>query len=185
MRPNLRLTALAALAAGLALAQPVLAQPATARQSTENASGGVLDAIGACRAITAPEARLTCYDQASAKLAAADAAGDIVVLDRQKVESVRREAFGFNLPKLSAFGGKSDKAPALDRIEGVAKQAYQNGAGGWTIVLEDGAKWDQVGRDPVRRAPKPGSKIAIRKASMGSFFVNIDGQTAIRARRVD
>ncbi|PLR23696.1 hypothetical protein SGCZBJ_15350 [Caulobacter zeae] len=116
---------------------------------------------------------------------AADAAGDIVVLDRQKVETVKREAFGFNLPKLDLFGGKGEKPEALDRVEGVAKQAWQNGTGGWTIVLEDGAKWDQVGRDPVRRAPKPGSKIAIRKASMGSFFLNIDGQTAIRARRVD
>ncbi|MEH0197084.1 hypothetical protein V7S57_16525 [Caulobacter sp. CCNWLY153] len=144
-----------------------------------------LDAVTACRAIPEAEARLACYDKAAGALVAADAAGDIVVLDRQKVESVKREAFGFNLPKLDLFGGKGEKAEALDRVEGVAKQTWQNGTGGWTIVLEDGAKWDQVGRDPVRRAPKPGSKIAIRKASMGSFFLNIDGQTAIRARRVD
>lgn len=170
---------LLALLAAAALSSAALPSAASAASPT------ALDSVTACRAITDAAARLACYDKAASELVAADAAGDIVVLDRQGVESAKREAFGFNLPKLDLFGGKGEKAAALDRVEGVAKQAWQNGTGGWTIVLEDGAKWDQVGRDPVRRAPKPGSKIAIRKASMGSFFLNIDGQTAIRARRVD
>lgn len=169
----------------LPLALLVLGALPAAALAAPAAGPTALDAVTACRAIPEAEARLACYDKAAGALVAADAAGDIVVLDRQKVESVKREAFGFNLPKLDLFGGKGEKAEALDRVEGVAKQTWQNGTGGWTIVLEDGAKWDQVGRDPVRRAPKPGSKIAIRKASMGSFFLNIDGQTAIRARRVD
>lgn len=164
-------------ALSLAALSPALAAP--------DAGPTALDAVTACRVIPAADARLACYDKAAADLVAADAAGDIVVLDRQKVESVKREAFGFNLPRLDLFGGKGEKPAALDRVEGVAKQAWQNGTGGWTIVLEDGAKWDQVGRDPVRRAPKSGSKISIRRASMGSFFLNIDGQTAIRARRID
>ncbi|WP_146218163.1 MULTISPECIES: hypothetical protein [unclassified Caulobacter] len=170
----------------LPLALLVLASAPAALAAPGPAQPGALGAVTACRAIPEAAARLACYDKAAAELAAADASGEIVVLDRQKVESVKREAFGFNLPKLDLFGGKGGDAPAsLDRIEGVAKQAWQNGAGGWTIVLEDGAKWDQVGRDPVRRAPKAGSKISIRRASMGSFFLNVDGQTAIRARRID
>lgn len=169
----------------LPLALLVLASAPAALAAPGPAQPGALGAVTACRAIPEAAARLACYDKAAAELAAADASGEIVVLDRQKVESVKREAFGFNLPKLDLFGGKGDKVEGLDRIEGVAKQAWQNGTGGWTIVLEDGAKWDQVGRDPVRRAPKAGSKIAIRKATMGSYFLNIDGQTAIRARRVD
>ena len=34
------------------------------------------------------------------------------------------------------------------------------------------------------REPKKGSKVEIRKASMGGYFMNVDGQRAIRARRV-
>ena len=48
-------------------------------------------------------------------------------------------------------------------------------------VLEDGAKWDQVGRDPVRRAPKAGSKISIRRASMGSSSPSSGHQPSIWA----
>ena len=171
--------------ARLPLALLALGSTVTIAQSAHAAQPTPLEAVTACRVIPDAGQRLACYDKAAGALDAANASGELVVLDRQKVESVKREAFGFNLPKLELFGGKDGKDPGLDRLEGVAKQAYQNGAGGWTIVLEDGAKWDQVGRDPVRRAPKAGSKIAIRKASMGSFFLNVDGQTAIRARRVD
>ena len=136
------------------------------------------EAVAACRALTDDAQRLACYDKAAGELVAADAAGDIVVLDRAKIEGARREAFGFNLPKLSMFESKGEKAPPLDRIEAVAKQAYQK-ATGWVIVLEDGAKWEQIDQEPVRKAPKPGSKIAIRKASMGTFFINIDRKSVV------
>ncbi|MBI1683942.1 hypothetical protein [Caulobacter hibisci] len=163
----------------------ILASATMAAAAGPAGKTGALETITACRAIGEADRRLACYDKAATDLATADAAGDIVVLDRQKVESVRREAFGFNLPKLALFEGKDEKAPALDRIESVAKQAYQKAGGAWIIVLESGAKWEQIDQEPVRRSPKPGSKIAIRKASMGTYFLNIDGQIAIRARRID
>ncbi len=163
----------------------ILASATTAAAAGPESKTGALETITACRAIGEADRRLACYDKAAADLATADAAGDIVVLDRQKVESVRREAFGFNLPKLSLFAAKDEEAKPLDRIEGIAKQAYRKSGGAWVIVLEGGAKWEQVDQEPVARDPKPGSKIAIRKASMGSFFINIDGQRAIRAQRVN
>jgi hypothetical protein len=35
----------------------------------------------------------------------------------------------------------------------------------------------------MAKGPKAGSKAEIRKASLGSYFVNIDGQRALRMRR--
>jgi hypothetical protein len=51
--------------------------------------------------------------------------------------------------------------------------------------LEDGARWTQTDSTRVNRTPKAGMKARIRRAAMGSFFVNIDGQLAIRMKRLN
>ena len=51
------------------------------------------------------------------------------------------------------------------------------------MVLEDGAVWRQIDGESPFNAPHAGSTVKIRRAALGSFFLNIDGQTAIRAQR--
>ena len=65
-----------------------------------------------------------------------------------------------------------------------AWRAYQQGDGKWSLELEDGAVWVQTESATLGRRPKDGSTVEIRKAAMGSYFINIDGQRAIRAKRV-
>ena len=121
---------------------------------------------------------------AVAKMDKAETAGDIVVVDRQQVREAKREAFGFELPHFTLFD-RGEKPETIDRVSAVAESAYVNSEGKWTVVLEDGAKWVQIDSENVEKAPRKGSKIEIRKASLGSYFLNIDGQRAIRARRVN
>jgi hypothetical protein len=104
-------------------------------------------------------------------------------MDREQTRTARRQAFGFNLPSLSIFD-RGEQPETVDRVAAVVKAAYQGGDGKWTVELEDGAVWAQTDNEPVARNPRPGSRAEIRKASMGSFFMNLDGQRAVRARRV-
>ena len=113
----------------------------------------------------------------------AEAKGDIVVVDREQARSVRRQAFGFSLPSLAVFE-RGEAPEEIDNVTGIAKRAYQAG-GKWVIELEDGAVWQQTDTENVVRQPRPGTKVEIRRASMGSFFMNLDGQRAVRARRVE
>jgi hypothetical protein len=99
----------------------------------------------------------------------------------------RKGLFGLTLPDLGLFGGKDaeEKDPdqeGISKIESTIRSAGQNAEGNWVITLEDGAKWVQTEAKSIR-TPKPGQPIRIRKAALGSFFANIDGQTAIRMKR--
>ncbi|HEY9219426.1 MAG TPA: hypothetical protein VIO94_15365, partial [Phenylobacterium sp.] len=116
------------------------------------------------------------------RLVEAEKTGDVVVVSRAQATAARRQAFGFSLPSLSIFD-RGARPEDVDRISTVAKSAYQNAAGKWVVVLEDGAVWEQIDSERVPRKPRSGSKVEIRKAALGSFFMNLDGQRAVRARR--
>ncbi|MCA3730326.1 MAG: hypothetical protein INF03_12320, partial [Phenylobacterium sp.] len=72
--------------------------PALAQQSPPS---GALDLLLSCRSVRADADRLACFDRASASLAEAEAGGALVVMDRAKVEAVRRQAFGFSIPSIA------------------------------------------------------------------------------------
>lgn len=80
-------------AAGAALLAPV----AEARQ------GDPVADVLACRRIEDIESRLACFDASAARLETARQAGDIYVVEREAVEAVERDSFGFNLPSLPRF----------------------------------------------------------------------------------
>lgn len=160
----------AALCAGAAYAQ------APARAPT-------MQALADCRAITDPQARLACYDKAAAAMIAAEAQGDLVTMDREQRRAMRRQAFGFNMPSFSLFD-RGDRPEEVDRVTARVARAYLQGDGKWSLELEDGALWVQTESATLGRRPKDGSTVEIRKAAMGSYFINIDGQRAIRAKRV-
>jgi hypothetical protein len=158
----------------------------------------VVKALGECRALTDDARRLACYDAAAARLVQAEAKGEIVVVDRARAEKVRRQAFGFSLPSLDIFDrparaaataeGKPESArvepPAqLDRITTTVKRASLRGDGKWVFELEDGAVWLQTDAEPLRKGAKAGSTLEIRRTAMGGYFINVDGQRAIRANR--
>ena len=168
-----------------ALGEHFLGLAGTASAAEPKAAGraaqfqGLLD----CKAKTDAAERLACYDTVVGALAGAEQKGDIVVVDRDQAKAVRRQAFGFNLPSLSMFE-KSEKPEEVDNLASVATRAYRGGDGKWVFELQDGAVWAQTDNETLGRQPREGSKVEIRKASMGSYFLNSDGQRAIRARRV-
>jgi hypothetical protein len=135
-----------------------------------------------CRKVQDTAARLTCYDKAVDGMAKAETTGDLLTLDREQRRAVRRQAFGLTLPALAIFD-HGEKPEEMNRIKAIVKSASQDPRGRWIIVLDDGVVWRQIEDGDIDRPPHPGSTAAIRKASLGSYFMNIDGQFAIRVRR--
>jgi len=174
----LRIGALSAsgFALALALGSPSLAADVKTKRAA--AFQAVLD----CRATTDAAARLTCFDAAASSLDQAETKGDIVVIDREQASTARKQAFGFELPSLDIFDKVMPKED-LDRVTVTLKDAYRGKDGKWVMVLEDGAVWRQIDAETPFNAPRAGSTVKIRRAALGSFFLNIDGQTAIRAQR--
>ena len=161
----------------------LLALAAAAGPTSAEERSAALRGLADCRAAPDSAQRLACYDAAVAALDAAERAGDLVVVDREQAKAVRRQAFGFSLPSLAMFE-RGERPEDLDRVTLAVQRAYVGGDGKWTFELEGGAVWVQTDAERLARDPRKGSTVAIRKASMGSYFMNVDGQRAIRARRL-
>lgn len=171
----------AKLGAGVLLAGALVASAVA--QTQPGALPAAVQRLLDCRKLTDGPARLACYDGAVAELARAFQAGDVVALDHERVATVRRQAFGFSLSALNIFD-RSDKPAETERLTATVERAYQQANRAWVLELEGGAVWVQTDDEPVPRPPKRGSKAEIRKAALGTFFINLDGQRAIRAKRV-
>ncbi|TKD51332.1 hypothetical protein [Sphingomonas baiyangensis] len=174
------------MSAMLAIAFAVTVAP-QAQTVTPQSDAQGLRALAACRAIAAPDERLACYDKEAIALEQAVASGDLVALDREEVRKTRRSLFGFNLPAIRLFSRRDDRPAgeqeAVDQLAGVIKSARQLPRGKWQIELEDGAVWTQVDTKKLTIDPRSGHKIEIRRAALGSYLANVNGQTAIRVQR--
>ncbi|MEI9964875.1 MAG: hypothetical protein WDM92_09305 [Caulobacteraceae bacterium] len=175
--------------AAVLLAALAAAWPAAAAKVSEQKRAAVLQAVVDCRALTDRDKRLDCFDAAAAKLDEAEAAGQVVVVDRDQARQVRREVFGLALPSLDIFEGAA-RGPAsaanqddIDRVTDTVKRAWMTGDGKWVVELDGGAVWRQIDSEVLGRDPRPGSKVEIRRASLGSFFLKIDGQPGVKAHR--
>jgi len=169
-------------AAMAALASFALGGAANAA-SDEGGRAGALQALIDCRATAGDSARLACYDAAAAGLEAAEASGEVIVLDRAQADQARREAFGFAIPTFDLFN-RGERPEKMDRASFTVVSASQAGFDGpWIIEVDSGAVWRQIDQERVSRRPKPGMGVEIRSAAMGSYFMNIDGQRAIRVTR--
>ena len=142
-----------------------------------------------CRAIAEDAARLACFDAAAAALQAAQERRDVVVVDRQQVREGRRRLFGLALPRIPIFGGGDDDdddndQDAVHTVEGVVASATQDGLGHWVVTLQDSAIWTQVDNRPLALRPRPGQRVMINRAALGSFMMRVNNQPGIRVRRV-
>jgi hypothetical protein len=177
-----RIFAWAAIAAAASLTLPAAATAAPKPEKAAQAA--ILKALADCRAIGDSAERLACFDKTSADLVQAESSGAVVVIDRQQIHEARRQAFGFDLAALNFFnrGLSVDEANSL--TDEVAA-ANQRADGRWVLTLKSGAVWREVESDPPNRDPHSGSAVLIKRAALGSFVMKIDGQVAIKVKRVE
>lgn len=89
--------------------------------------------------------------------------------------------FGFSFPKLGGIFGGDDEE--ISEIDTVIRSVSIDRSGKYTLVMEDDAVWTQIDTTKLPRQPKPGQKIHIKTATMGSYFATIEGGRAIRLKR--
>lgn len=174
----------------IAMAAPVVAaDPPPLPRSTPPPA--VVQKLLQCRAITDATQRLACLDAGTAALAEAVEKRDVVVADREQVRKARRGLFGITLPSFNLFGGgkdadtDGDDQEELKQIEAGITAARPGPGNNWRFVLDDGSVWVQTDGRIFPRDPRPGMKIRIRRAAVGTFFANVDGQVAVRVRRIN
>lgn len=157
------------------------AAPAAAKEKEKPVRPAQIQELYGCRDIADPAARLACFDREVGELAAADEKQEISFADKATVKKARRGLFGFSFPKLGGIFGGDDEA--INEIDTVIRSVSIDRSGKYTLVMEDDAVWVQIDTTKLPRQPKPGQKIHIKTATMGSYFATIEGGRAIRMKR--
>jgi hypothetical protein len=147
------------------------------------ARADVLQKLINCRAIPNDAERLACYEAQTAKIDDAEAKRDLVIIDRDQATKARKEGFGLPARPL-VVGTPPSLGEGVSDVTAKIRTAKLLSTKRWLIVLDDGARWYQAESKTIRD-PKPGQSVRIRKASLGGFLANIDGQPATRVRRID
>lgn len=153
------------------------AEPAAAQDRAP-----LLEALAGCREIAEPVSRLACYDEAARAMDEAERQGEIVVLDSARVERTRREAFGFHLPSLTGFTGRTDE-PDIETIHTTLVRASSGPDRKWLFYLADGSVWRQIDNARALFRNREDVEVRIRQGAVGSYLLFIDGTPGVRVRR--
>ena len=167
---------------GLAVGFGLAAGAAGAAFSAEPAHPA-LSGLNKCAEVADSGPRAACYDAALSALSLAVQSGEVVIVQRKEARAVQRSVFGLSLPALNIFDTSGKDSAPLVNVTGEAKRANRDPFGKWIVVLTDGAVWRQIDNETILRAPRAGSQIEIRKAALGSYFMKVDGQRSVRAKR--
>lgn len=178
--------------AGAAILLVMAAGAARAADAPPKAPPAVVQKLLDCRAIADAGQRLACFDAGVAALASGVEKREVLVADKEAVKQARRSLFGLALPSFNLFGKdaddkdeKRDERGVVSEIEASLTGARENRPGYWRFVLDDGSVWVMTEAKTIPRDPRAGMKIRIRRAAVGTFMANVDGQIAVRVRRIN
>ncbi len=152
-----------------------------AAQAASATAPRLIDDLAACRAITAPDARLACFDRTAAAVVEARNDKAIVVLDRGEVQKAKKSLFGFSLPSIKLFGDGKDDAQ-LKQLVGTMQTSMSLPGGLIRFTLEDGGQWETT--EQVMMAPHRGDVVTIKAGSLGSYIATAPGRRSAKVRRV-
>lgn len=164
-----------------------LASPCDAQTSGEAdaPTPPALAGLYACTNVADNAARLACFDAAAATMLAAQADGSLVAVDRQQVEAVRRESFGFELPSIGSLlpSFNSDRDDGDQHVELQVDRLVRGPSDRTTFLMTDGQEWTQTETRSTHNV-RPGDMVRIRRAALSGFMlVSPRGGAAHRVRR--
>lgn len=144
-------------------------------------SGSVaFERLSECQSLSDSAQRLACYDERMASLRAAANTGEVVIVERAQVDQARRAVFGLSAPSLpSVFGDDT-----IESLETTLTQATPALNGAWVFHLADGSVWRQIDNTRITNPrSRQGEDVRVRRAALGSYFLNLGSSRAVRVRR--
>jgi hypothetical protein len=183
MPKSLRAPLIPKMIAGVAAGFCALgATPLAAQDNAAAAQPDYVENLKACQTLTDDMARLACFDSAVGAILAANDAGEVQVIDKEDVRETRRSLFGFSLPNIGLFGGDDEADELFETTIASVRYMRSNSA---RFTTAEGAVWELNNIPSRLRTIKSGDTVVFKKASLGFFFVRINGQTGIKGRRVE
>ena len=174
-------------AAGISL---VWAFPNVAFGQKATDESSPLNPLYICAKLVDNAARLKCYDDAVGKIAQSEEKSEIVAIDAVKMKTLKKEAFGFNLPSIPKIlmpklAQSKERAQEEDQQTLVALRLGRK-AGLSTIHMENGQVWQFLEESEIDLYSKAPWKVTIHAAALGSYILTFEGyRKGYRVKRVE
>lgn len=148
-------------------------------------AAALLDGLRGCRRIANVSDRAVCYDDKVGALLGAVESGEVRLVDREEVRKTRRQLFGLTVPEIDMLKAEpKEEAELSDLFETTIASGRQTGPRTWRFTTAEGAVWE-INSPPRKIDPiVPGDKVVFKKASLGYYFIRINGQIGVKGRRV-
>lgn len=173
---------LACLTASLMTVSPAVAQEQR-QKGTSIQNSPLIGKLETCTAITDNADRLACFDREVGALVGATNEGEVKVVQTEDIAQARRRLFGFSLPNIGLFGDASEDEITL--LQSTITKVQQVGPKEWHIWIEEGnAQWQMKGTSIRTRAPKVGDPVEFKPATMGTYWIRVDGRNGVRGNRI-
>lgn len=179
---------LAMLSGVLALSIPTLAhaQDNADKDGKLIANSPVIGKLETCTALSDNAERLACFDREVGALVGASKEGDVRVVETEDITNARRKLYGYSLPNVGIFEAatKEEKEEAA-RLQSVVTKVRQVSSKEWHFWIEEGdARW-RVKSNSIRfKAPKVGDEVEFEPASLGTYWIRLNGRKGVRGNRV-
>lgn len=168
-------------ALAIAAAAPAIAQSAPGAEAIE--SSPILGKLENCITISDDAERLACFDREVGVLVGATTTGEVKVIDAESIKQARRGLFGFRLPKIGLFGGGDEEEVKI--LESTVTKVRQVAPNEWHFWIAEGnALWRIKNSKMGFRPPEVNDEVEFKPASMGTYWIRIDGRTGVRGERI-
>ena len=139
-----------------------------------------LDGLRQCESAVGDAEKLSCYRTESARLTELQRSGQILITTVEAQRRVAQEEFGRR-----ASTPTTENSQTIDRLETTISSSSVSGSGKRIYALADGSIWEQTDQNSTRITPATGSSAAVRRGTLGSFFIKVGNSPEIRVRRVN
>ena len=178
-----RFAVYAATALAIGTAAPVVAQD-DGNPDTAIANTPIIDKLAECTQIASESDRLACFDREVGELVGATEEGEVRIVETEDITKARRRLFGFSLPKVGLFGGDDDEDEVTELVSTITK-VRQVGRGEWHFWIEEGdAQWRIKNTSIRARAPEVGDEVEFKPATMGTYWIRVNGRKGARGNRI-
>lgn len=133
----------------------------------------------ACADVADPNGRLACYDRAFPPVAGAGTTA--VDLEAQRKQALTE--FGFNKRQLLDRAPEALREIQPHRIEGVITKLDERDSGERLVTLDNGQAW-LLTEVTSRGRLRPGDKVTVREAALGTYMLVTPARIALRAKRL-
>lgn len=164
----------------------LLGVSAAAQDKNDLETSPLVDKLATCTSITDDTERLACFDKEVGAFVGAANEGDVKVVEKEEINKARKKLFGYSVPDAGIFKAKTkEEKEANRRLTSTITKVRQMSSKEWHIWIEEGnARWRMKNTSIRFRAPKVGDTVEFKPASMGTYWIRVNGRKGVRGNRV-